>query len=320
MASRVKPKMHQFWKWLDDGRGSDLDSKMGMYDAILTDIHYIHPLYTSTIYIVGQRGLANVARTLIMKKARTSAHGGWIEPNTGMAHIMKKARTSAHGGWIEPGRHAHSFAACFKHGTLFKELAPFLVPLTLFMLVTTNWLMQDMVSRSTAPLRLSISVREMVDRWGDIKTWMEHPLRECWNHSLWRQSFWEPLRLMMKFFADVLYGSQTLRTTMRKKLRQQPWHPAVGIVWQDHELELYGKDHEWELLGWSGIRQKESYELLDIGPWYLRFSLDARAELFNFEDQHHVHWVASVLIPFAFQRMAIQIERRMAFQSSDFPQ
>ena len=105
----------------------------------------------------------------------------------------------------------------------------------------------------------------------------------------------------------VLHGSQTLRTTMRKKLRQQPWHPAVGIVWQDHDP-------------WSGIRQEESYELLDIGPWYLRISLDARAELFNFEDQHHVHWVASVLIPFAFQRMAIQIERRMAFQSSDFPQ
>ena len=143
---------------------------------------------------MAQRDLANVARTLIMKKARTSAHGGWIEPNTGMAHTM---------------HHAHSFAACFQHGALFKALAPFLVPLTSFMLVTTNWLMQDMVSRSTAPLRLSISVREMVDRWGDIKTWMEHPLRECWKHSLWRQSFWELLRLMMKFFADVLHGSQT---------------------------------------------------------------------------------------------------------------
>ena len=144
---------------------------------------------------------------------------------------MKKARTSAHGdyGWIEPGmalHHAHSFAAYFQHGALFKELAHFLCPLTLFFLVTTNRLMQDTVSRSTAPLRLSISVREMVGRWGDIKTWMERPLKECWNHSFWRQGFWQLLRLMMKFFADVLHGSQTLRTTMRKKLKQQAWHPT----------------------------------------------------------------------------------------------
>lgn len=241
-----------------------------------------------------------------MKKARTSAHGdyGWIEPNTGMAHTM---------------HHANSFAACFQHGAIFKALAPFLVPLTSFFLVTTNRLMQDMVSRSTAPLRLSISVREMVGRWGDINTWMERPLRECWNHSLWRQSFWELLRLMMKFFADVLHGSQTLRTTMRKKLRQQPWHPAVGIVWQDHDP-------------WSGIRKEEAYELLDIGPWYSRFSLDPRAEMFNFEDYDYVQQVnACVLLPIVFQRMAFQIERRtqafsrmvferMAFQSLGFPQ
>ena len=88
-----------------------------------------------------------MACTRVRKKARTSCDYGWIEPNTGMPHTMQ---------------HAHSFATCFKHGALFKELAPFLVPLTSFMLVTTNWLMQDMVSRAPAPLRLSLSVREMV--------------------------------------------------------------------------------------------------------------------------------------------------------------
>ena len=198
---------------------------------------------------MGQRDLANVARTLIMKKARTSAHGdyGWIEPNTGMAHTM---------------HHAHSFAACFQHGALFKELAPFLVPLTSFFLVTTNRLMQDMVSRSTAPLRLSLSVREMVGRWGDIKTCMEDPLKECQLEcsvaALRRE--WRLLWRMITFFGGVLQLNQQhhAKQKMRKTLRQQPWHSVAGVVWSDKACDTVVNKRK---------RQKEAYELLNIGPW-----------------------------------------------------
>ena len=71
--------------------------------------------------------------------------------------------------------------------------------------------------------------------------------------------------------------------------------------------------------------------MLDIDPWYSRFSLDPRAEMFNFEDYDHVQQVnACVLLPIVFQRMAFQIERRidvsrmvferMALQSLGFRQ
>ena len=159
-----------------------------------------------------------MACTMIMKKARTSCDYGWIDPNTGMPHTMQ---------------HAHSFATCFQHGALFQQLAPFLVPLTSFMLITTNWLMQDMVSRSTAPLRLSLSVREMVEAWGDIKTCMEDPLRECRLEcsvaALKRH--WRLLWRMITFFASVLLNPQ--HHAKKKIVRQQPWHPVAGIVWSD---------------------------------------------------------------------------------------
>ena len=195
-----------------------------------------------------------------MKKARTSAHGdyGWIEPNTCMPHTVQ---------------HAHSFETCFKHGALFQQLAPFFVPLTSFMLTTTNWLLQDMVSRSTAPLRLSLSVREMIEEWGDIKTCMVDPLRKCWLDgsvpALKRE--WRLLWRMITFLGGVLSASVAIalahdqqhhaKRKMRNKLRQQPWHPVAGVVWSDKYCDSVVNKR---------MRQKEAYELLNIGPWRLR--------------------------------------------------
>ena len=198
-----------------------------------------------------------MACTRVRKKARTSCDYGWIEPNTGMPHTMQ---------------HAHSFATCFQHGALFQQLAPFLVPLTSFMLITTNWLMQDMVSRSTAPLRLSLSVREMDRKWGDINICMEKPLAilarpaprlgtsrppsRVTSHTvfLWR---------LISFFADVLsLGPReinTLTLTLGEKLRQQPWHPVAGILWSDRRdatvlMKIMRQRRASELLGLRGTR------------------------------------------------------------------
>ena len=164
-----------------------------------------------------------MACTRVRKKARTSCDYGWIEPNTGMPHTMQ---------------HARSFATCFQHGALFQQLAPFLVPLTSFMLITTNWLMQDMVSRSTAPLRLSLSVREMDRKWGDFNSCIEYPLAflaryhartpsRVTRHTvfLWR---------VISFFADVLSCSP--RGVEAFKLKQQPWDPVAGVLWSDKRL------------------------------------------------------------------------------------
>ena len=170
-----------------------------------------------------------MACTRVRKKARTSCDYGWIDPNTGMPHTMQ---------------HAHSFATCFQHGALFQQLAPFLVPLTSFMLITTNWLIQDMVSRSTAPLRLSLAVREMDRKWGDLNSCMEYPLAFLarWHAEMSRASR-PPSRVtrhtvflwrLVSFFADVLSCSP--RGVETFKLRQQPWHPVAGILWSDKRM------------------------------------------------------------------------------------
>ena len=173
-----------------------------------------------------------MACTMVMKKARTSYDYGWIDPNTGMPHTRQ---------------HAHSFATCFQHGALFQQLAPFLVPLTSFMLITTNWLMQDMVSRSTAPLRLSLAVR-VLSLWDDFNNCMEYPFaflsRYRYDHAVMSRASRTPSRVtrhtvflwrVISFFADIL--SCCPRGDDTFKLNQhQPWHPAAGVLWSDKRV------------------------------------------------------------------------------------
>ena len=172
-----------------------------------------------------------MACTRVRKKARTSCDYGWIDPNTGMPHTMQ---------------HAHSFATCFQHGALFQQLAPFLVPLTSFMLITTNWLMQDMVSRSTAPLRLSLAVREMDRKWGDINSCMEYPLAFLARYHARSRASRTPSRVtrhtvflwrLISFFADVLSCSpRDVEYLSLQMSHQQPWHPVAGVLWSDKRL------------------------------------------------------------------------------------
>jgi hypothetical protein len=175
-----------------------------------------------------------MACTPIMKKARTSCDYGWIDPNTGMPHTRQ---------------HAHSFATCFQHGALFQQLAPFLVPLTSFMLITTNWLMQDMVSRSTAPLRLSLAVRQMDRKWGDFNSCMApYPLAFLARyHFVMSRASRTPSRVTrhtvfvwrcISFFANGIQPVETFKLKLQPwhTCSQQPWHPAAGVLWSDKRL------------------------------------------------------------------------------------
>ena len=171
-----------------------------------------------------------MACTRVRKKARTSCDYGWIEPNTGMPHTMQ---------------HAHSFATCFQHGALFQQLAPFLVPLTSFMLITTNWLMQDMVSRSTAPLRLSLSVREMDRKCGVVNCCMAlYPLAFLPRyHAVMSRASRTPSRVTrhtvflwrcISFFAAALSCSPLGVQSFKSK--QQHQLSAAGVLWSDKRL------------------------------------------------------------------------------------
>lgn len=167
--------------------------------------------------------------------------------------------------------HAPSFEACFRHGALFNELAPFLVPLASFMLVTTNWLMQDMVSRATAPLRLSLSVREMIESWGAIKEHMQEPLMACrlQNSVAGVRREWRLLWRMITFFGSVLMHMDCYNQ-QHQRLRQQPWHPHAGVLWSDKCCDTVVAQRK---------RQKEAYELLNIGPWQKNFGARLRRAL-----------------------------------------
>ena len=140
-----------------------------------------------------------------------------------------------------------SFTKCL-HGVLFQELAPFLLPLTLVMLTTTNLQMKVSGGKSTARLRLRLAMGEMVMMWGDIKKHMIVPLNTLavlakisgTSHHLLRHArlLWE----MITFLADVLQNNpdagKKYKRCRSQKLRQQPWHPVAGIVWSDKSLSL----------------------------------------------------------------------------------
>ena len=68
-----------------------------------------------------------------------------------------------------------SFTKCL-HGVIFQELAPFLLPLTLARLTTTNRQLQDSGGKLMVWLRLRLAMGEMVMVWGDVKDTMEYPL------------------------------------------------------------------------------------------------------------------------------------------------
>ena len=155
-----------------------------------------------------------------------------------------------------------SFTKCL-HGVLFQELAPFLLPLTLARLTTTNRQLQDSGGKLMVWLRLRLAMGEMVMLWGDVKDTMEYPLTTLANFAkkskhpahmlLHTKLLWD----MIKFLAKVLQNNPDAEKKYQRchsrKLRQQPWHPVAGIVWSDKRCDS---------VCMKTMRKKEALELL----------------------------------------------------------
>ena len=155
-----------------------------------------------------------------------------------------------------------SFTKCL-HGVLFQELAPFLLPLTLARLTTTNRQLQDSGSKLIVWLRLRLAMGEMVMLWGDVKDTMEYPLTTLANLAkkskhpahmlLHTRMLWD----MIKFLANVLQNNPDAEKKYQRchprKLRQQPWHPVAGIVWSDKKCDS---------VSMKAMRKKEALALL----------------------------------------------------------
>ena len=154
-----------------------------------------------------------------------------------------------------------SFTKCL-HGVLFQELAPFLLPLTLARLTTTNRQLQDSGGKLMVWLRLRLAMGEMVMLWGDVKETTscisciyklakksEHPAHMLLHTKL----LWD----MIKFLANVLQNNPDAEKKYQRchsrGLRQQPWHPVAGIVWSDKK---------WYSRSMKAMRQREARELL----------------------------------------------------------
>ena len=105
----------------------------------------------------------------------------------------------------------------FGNADLFLLLAPFLAPPTLYVLSSANWLMESMVRRSTAPLRLRLAMGEFLAMWGGIEK-MKWQMREI------RQE-------VQKWLAFV--AANTLGTTDRNfyigYFRHELWY-AIGFL------------------------------------------------------------------------------------------
>ena len=75
----------------------------------------------------------------------------------------------------------------FGNADLFHHFAPFLIPRTLFELSTADRLMESVVRRSLALLRLRLVISEFIENWGDFKRYIADPLNARREAALRRE-------------------------------------------------------------------------------------------------------------------------------------
>ena len=153
----------------------------------------------------------------------------------------------------------------FGNAYLFHHFQPFLIPRTLFELSTADRLVESVVRKSLALLRLRLVIGEFIENWGDFKRYIADPLNARREAALRREqeivamlaantrgsswaymnmeaeSHWSRLWNLISHLADVLEnGPDAVKLVARLnrhgasiKLRQLPWHPAAGILWPD---------------------------------------------------------------------------------------
>ena len=127
--------------------------------------------------------------------------------------------------------------------------------------------MESMVRKSTAPLRLRLAMGEFVAMWGDVETYIGDYLNEMADAAIRREQEIQAalaantpgtsirnkeaeehkaeLWCIIKGLADTLLNAPDAaklcarlnRNGEISKVRQQPFHPAAGILWHDTRLK-----------------------------------------------------------------------------------
>ena len=133
----------------------------------------------------------------------------------------------------------------FGNADLFLLLAPFVAPQTLYVLSSANWLMESMVRRSTAPLRLRLAMGEFLAMWGGIEQVQRQMGGNGQGVQKWLafvgrndliRHFGDELCYVIGFLADTLQ-TWWFERRYHPKLKQQLWLPLAGILWQDERKE-----------------------------------------------------------------------------------
>ena len=150
----------------------------------------------------------------------------------------------------------------FGNAYLFHHFAPFLIPRTLFELSTADRLVESVVRKSLALLRLRLVIGEFIENWGDFKRYIADPLNARREAALRREQeivamlaanipgfirnmeaerHTSELWNLISHLAGVLQNCPDAATHLARlhrhgaiiKLSQLPWHPVAGILWPD---------------------------------------------------------------------------------------
>ena len=117
-----------------------------------------------------------------------------------------------------------------------KQFAPFLIPRKIFLLPCTYWLFEPIVVRSTAALRLGLSL----ERWK-----MEFQAESEMLVDEHREPGRVAMSVILSSLADVLQNSHSIKkryrqynTSFKELPAERVGHFAPGILWSDERCRL----------------------------------------------------------------------------------
>ena len=149
----------------------------------------------------------------------------------------------------------------------------------------SDWLVESMERRWTTPLSLPFAMGEFVERWGDIKTYIEDHLKELRDAAIRREQEIQAalaantpgtsIRNKEKelHISELWYLIRTLADTLQNgpdaakqcarlnrhgaisQVRQQPFSLAAGILWHDRHLK------RCDYISQQRMRKKEAKRL-----------------------------------------------------------
>ena len=127
-----------------------------------------------------------------------------------------------------------------------KQFAPFLIPRKIFLLPCTYWLFEPIVVRSTAALRLGLSL----ERWK-----MEFQAESYVLVDEHKEPGRTGMSVILSSLADVLQNSHSIKkryrqynTSFKELPAERVGHFAPGILWSDERCRLRKRPFTEDLL------------------------------------------------------------------------